>query len=236
MRLQKFLSRAGAASRREAEELIAAGRVRVNGEVVREMGVQVDPERDRVALDGEEVGVSPPRWLLLHKPVGVLTTRDDPGGGKTIYHLLPEDSDDLRYVGRLDRETEGLLLLTNQGDLLHRLTHPSFQVEREYWAEVKGEVDPATFRRLVQGVQLEDGPARAVRAWNPRNAPPNQLRLVLTEGRKREVRRLLDAVGHPVRRLRRERYGPIELGDLPAGRWRELTQTEINELRRAVAE
>jgi 23S rRNA pseudouridine2605 synthase len=234
VRLQKFLSRAGVASRRRAEELIAAGRVRVNGAVVREMGVTVEAGRDVVEVDGMAVDLPVERWLLLHKPPGVLTTRRDPGGGRTVYDLLPRDSDALRYVGRLDRDTEGLLLMTTDGDLLHRLTHPSFEVEREYWVEVKGDVDPATLRRLEDGVVLEDGPARAKRVWIPRGASRNQLRLILTEGRKREVRRLMEAVDRPVRRLRRERYGPVRLGDLEPGTWRELTEDEITELRRAV--
>jgi 23S rRNA pseudouridine2605 synthase len=234
VRLQKYLSRSGVASRRQAEALIAAGRVQVNGAVVTTMGVTVDPSRDRVELDGKPVDLPSVRWVLLHKPAGVLTTRRDPGGGPTVYDLLPRGTGGLRYVGRLDRDTEGLLLMTNEGDLVHRLTHPSFQVEREYWAEVKGAVDPATLRRLEEGVVLDDGPARARRAWRPRGGAPDQIRLILTEGRKREVRRLLEAVGHPVRRLRRERFGPVRLGDLAAGRWRELEEDEINELRRAV--
>lgn len=233
MRLQKFLSRTGVASRREAERLIQAGRVRVNGSVVTELGSLVDPDLDRVEVDGRTVREAALRWVMLHKPPGVLTTRRDPGGGQVVYDLLPPELRDLRYVGRLDRDTEGLLLLTTDGDLLHRLTHPSFEVEREYWAKVKGTVESATLERLARGVALEDGPARAKRAWRPRGAPVDELRLVLTEGRKREVRRLLMAVDHPVVRLRRERYGPVSLGSLPRGSWRELTNEEINGLREA---
>lgn len=233
MRLQKFLSRAGVASRREAERLIQAGRVRINGGVVTELGVRVDPDADAVEVDGTPVGVATTRWILLHKPPGVLTTRRDPGGGSIVYDLLPRDHRELRYVGRLDRDTEGLLLLTNDGDVLHRITHPSFEVEREYWAKVKGAVESATLERLSRGVVLEDGPARAKRAWRPRGAPADELRLILTEGRKREVRRLLMEVGHPVLRLRRERFGPVSLGTLERGCWRELTDDEINGLRRA---
>lgn len=233
MRLQKFLSRAGIASRRTAERLIVAGRVRINGRVVTELGARVDPGADRVEVDGQRVEPDPPRWILLNKPPGVLTTRKDPGGGRVVYDLLPGDTSSLRYVGRLDRDTEGLLILTNDGDLLHRLTHPSFEVEREYRARVKGTVDSATFRRLLEGVLLEDGPARAIRAWRPRGAPADELRLILAEGRKREVRRMLSAVGHPVVWLQRVRYGPVELGGLEPGAWRELTPEEINGLRAA---
>ena len=236
MRLQKYLSRAGAASRRQGERLIQAGRVRVNGEVVTVLGTRVRPGRDRVELDGRSLDLPDFRWVLLHKPTGVLTTADDPGGGRTVYDLLPEELRGLRYVGRLDRDTEGLLLLTNEGEVLHRLTHPRFGVRREYRGQVEGDVAPGTRARLEAGVELEDGPARAERAWRPSGGPDHEIRLVLTEGRKREVRRLLAAVGHPVRRLVRERYGPIRLGSLEAGKWRELTKTEINQLRRTVGE
>lgn len=232
MRLQKFLAHAGVASRRKSEDYIVAGRVRVNGRVVTELGSRVDPRADRVEVDGEPVVLPPTRWLLLNKPVGVLTTRDDPGGGATVYDHLPPDSDDLRYVGRLDRDTEGLLLMTNDGDVLNGLTHPRYEVEREYRAEVKGTPSPATLRELVRGVRLDDGPARAVRAWTPRGEPDHCVRLVLTEGRNREVRRLLAAVGHPVTALRRERFGPVQLGGLAPGEWRELTDDEIRALER----
>ncbi len=234
MRLQKYLSRAGASSRREGERLIEAGRVRVNGDVVTVLGTRVEPGRDRVELDGRVLELPGFRWLLLHKPPGVLTTASDPGHNRTVYDLLPKEMAALRYVGRLDRETEGLLLLTNEGDVLHRLTHPSYGVEREYRVQVKDPVAPATLARLTAGVQLDDGPARARKAWRPPGASRDELRLILTEGRNREVRRIMTAVGHPVRRLVRERYGPVTLGTLAAGRWRELTTDEIHELRRSV--
>ncbi|MDT8339907.1 MAG: pseudouridine synthase [Longimicrobiales bacterium] len=232
VRLQKFLARAGVASRRKAEVLMRAGRVRVNGAPAGELGVRIDPDRDVVEVDGRTVHAPPARWVLLHKPAGVLTTRRDPGGGRTVYDLLPPALHPLRYVGRLDRDTEGLLLMTTDGDLLHRLTHPAFQVEREYHAQVKGAPDSATFMRLTEGVVLEDGPARAVRAWRSSGAGPGEVRLILTEGRKREVRRMLAAVGHPVLRLRRERFGPVRLGSLAPGAWRDLEADEINRLRR----
>jgi pseudouridine synthase len=232
IRLQKLLSRAGRASRREAERLMQAGRVRVNGEVVTELGVRVVPGRDAVELDGVPVTVPKARWVAFHKPPGVLTTRSDPHGGRTIYDVLPPELAALRYVGRLDRDTEGLLLLTNQGDAAHGLQHPSGEVERAYEADVVGRVAQPTLARLCRGVELEDGPARAKRAELLRaGAEQSRIALVLTEGRKREVRRMLRAVGHEAVRLRRVRFGPVELGDLPLGAWRNLTAAE----RRALA-
>lgn len=233
MRLQKFLSRAGRASRREAERLMQAGRVRVNGEVASELGLRVDPDRDRVELDGEVVSIPGPRWIVFNKPAGVLTTRRDPHGGRTIYDALPSELSTLRYVGRLDRDTEGLLILTNEGGLGHALQHPSGEVEREYRAEVEGRVLPGTMERLTRGVVLQDGPARAkVAALIEARGTASTLSLVVTEGRKREVRRMLYAVGHPVVRLRRVRFGPITLGDLASGAWRELDAREIAVLER----
>lgn len=234
IRVQKYLSRAGVASRREAEKLILQGRVRVNDEVVLTLGTRVSPE-DRVKVDGRLVGEAEARWVLFHKPPGVLTTRSDPQGRRTVYGLLPAELSELRYVGRLDQPTEGLLLLTNEGDLLHRLTHPSYEVEREYEAWVKGVPKGDTLLRLEQGVELEDGPARATKAkvLGPVKGGA-RVALVLQEGRKREVRRLFEAVGHPVTRLVRVRFGPVRLGELPAGHWRDLTTKEIRSLRATV--
>jgi 23S rRNA pseudouridine2605 synthase len=234
MRLQKFLSRAGVASRREAESLMAQGRVQVNGRAAMTPGIRVDPDRDRVEVDGRPVRLRAPRWILLNKPRGVLTTRRDVRGRPTVYGLLPPGARGLRYVGRLDRDTEGLLLFTNEGDVAHRLLHPSSEVDREYRARVRGVPGPETLARLRKGVDLEDGPARArvaevLRAVGKGDAV---VTLVLREGRKREVRRLLDAVGHPVRRLRRVRFGSLPLGSLGAGQWRELTKEEVQALRK----
>lgn len=233
VRIQKFLSRAGVASRRGAEELMTQGRVRVNGTVVTTLGARVRPGRDRVEVDGRLVEEAPFRWVMVNKPAGALTTADDPHDRRTIYDVLPDGLEGLSYVGRLDRDTEGLLLLTNEGDAVHGLLHPSFGVEREYHAGVRGTPTPATLRRLTAGVELDDGPARALEA---RKLPDDRgggavVSLVLTEGRKREVRRMLEAVGHPVRWLRRVRFGPMALGDLPTGEWRELTDEEIAALR-----
>lgn len=228
MRLQKYLSRSGAASRREAEELMVQGRVRVNGAVVTTLGSKVDPERDVVELDGRRVELEAPRWVAFHKPAGVLTTRDDPEDRTTVYDEIPPELSTLKYLGRLDMDTEGLLLLSNQGDLMHRLLHPSNQVEREYEVQVVGVPDRRVLERLTRGVELDDGPARAhsVRVVR-RMGPGSVLRLVLVEGRKREVRRMLEAVDHPVRRLVRLRFGPVTLGALEPGAWRELTAAEV---------
>ena len=235
VRLQKYLSQAGRASRREAERLILAGRVAVNGAVVSELGTKVVPGRDVVTVDGEAVGRAPTRWLLLHKPPGVLTTRSDPRGGRTVYELLPEDAVGLRYVGRLDRDAEGLILFTNDGDTAHALQHPSREIEREYWVEVAGALDRKAVAELHRGVELDDGPARAKRVGKPSvSGVTSEVTLVITEGRKREVRRMLAAVGHPVMRLRRIRYGPVSLGSLPRGAWRELEAGEVRAIREAV--
>ncbi len=234
VRIQKYLSQAGRASRREAERLMAAGRVTVDGEVVTELGRRVVPGRDIVAVDGQVVEVAAERWVMLHKPPGVLTTRSDPHGGRTVYDLLPESLHGLTYVGRLDLDAEGLLLLTNDGDTAHGIQHPSREVEREYWLEVAGTFSKAASRALLAGVVLDDGVAEAKRITGVRAGPvTSTLSLVITEGRKREVRRMLSEVGHAVMRLRRERYGPIRLGDLERGQWRDLTGGEVNALRRA---
>lgn len=231
VRLQKLISRAGRASRREAERLIVEGRVRVNGHAVRRLGTRVVPGRDRVEVDGEPLSVPAPVWVAFHKPPGVLTTRRDPHGGRTVYDVLPRELASLRYAGRLDRDSEGLLLLTNDGDAAHRLQHPSGGLEREYRVEVAGRVDSADVRRLREGVELEDGPARAHRVAVVEAGPVRStLDLVLTEGRKREVRRMLGALGHPVRRLRRTRFGPVRLGDLAPGAWRPLEPAEVRAL------
>lgn len=208
-----------------------AGRVAVNGRVASDMGVRVVPDRDVVELDGEPVSVPATRWAAFHKPPGVLSTRRDPHGGRTIYDVLPPELRALRYVGRLDRDAEGLLLLTNDGDGAHALQHPSAEVEREYRLEVAGTVRAATLRRLREGVELDDGPA-AARGVQLIEAGPvtSTLTLTLAEGRKREVRRMMSAVGHPVTRLCRTRFGPVRLGELPRGAWRPLTGQELDAL------
>ncbi len=230
LRLQAFLARAGVGSRRKAEALILSGRVRVNGEVA-QLGQKVGP-KDRVEVDGEEVRLPQRVVLALHKPRGYTTTRHDPHAKRTVFDLLPPIPG-LHPVGRLDRDSEGLLLLTNDGDLTLRLTHPRYGVRKVYrvWTE-KGTLPPRVCRLLERGVELEDGPARALKA---RPAPGGGI-LVLAEGRKREVRRMLKRVGYPVRRLLRLKVGPIPLGDLPPGGWRPLTEEEIQALEEALGE
>ncbi len=231
VRLQKFLANAGIASRRKAEELIVAGRVRKNGEVVKELGTKVVPE-DVVEVDGRPVHAATMVWIALHKPAGYLTSRGDPQGRHTIYELLPPEYRGLFYVGRLDFDTEGLILLTNDGDGAHRMQHPRYEVRRIYEVVVEGVVSSETRDRLLAGVELEDGPARALRAKVvASSAIETTLQVTLAEGRKREVRRLFAAVGHPVQRLKRVSFGPIELGDLKSARWRLLDAREIAALR-----
>lgn len=232
-RLQRSLARAGLGSRRACEELIAAGRVQVNGRAAT-LGDRVDPALDEVRVDGHRVSVDPGlRYLALHKPRGVTTTMRDPHAERDLTGLLPRGPR-VFPVGRLDRETEGLLLLTNDGDLAHRLAHPRHGVEKEYLAEVEGTPAERHVGRLRRGVRLEDGTARAVDARIAgRSGGRGAVRVVMTEGRKREVRRMLEAVGLPVRRLVRTRIGPVRLGRLRAGESRELTPEEIRYLYRA---
>jgi 23S rRNA pseudouridine2605 synthase len=207
---------------------MARGRVRVNGKVVTTLGVRVDPARDVIELDGRRVRTVPFRWVLLHKPAGTLTSRRDVRGRRTVYDLLPTELHGLRYLGRLDRDTEGLLLFTNQGDAAHELAHPSAEVEREYEVGVSGFPNEDTVRQLKRGVELEDGLARVSTVRRVSRQPQGSvLAVVLLEGRKREVRRLMEAVGHPVRWLRRIRFGPQMLGTLPVGAWRDLKPREV---------
>jgi 23S rRNA pseudouridine2605 synthase len=230
-RLQKVLARVGLASRRASEELIAKGRVSVNGEVA-ELGRRVDITTDRVEVDGTPIPIAPGLvHLLLNKPRGVVSTADDPQGRPTVIELVP-DEPRVFPVGRLDQDTEGLLILTNDGELTHRLTHPRFGVEKEYLAHVQGRPSRGAVRRLREGVELSDGltaPAEASLL------APDLLRLVIHEGRNRQVRRMCEAVGHPVERLVRTRIGPLADRRLKPGTWRPLTVDEVLDLERSVA-
>jgi 23S rRNA pseudouridine2605 synthase len=228
-RLQKVLARTGFGSRRKCEELIEDGRVTVNGDTA-VLGRRVDSEHDQVSVDGIPVGVRQGLvYYLLNKPRGVVTTASDPQGRDTVIDLVPLEPR-VFPVGRLDADTEGLLLLTNDGDLTHRLTHPSFGVEKEYLVEVEGAPSPGAVRRLREGVELDDGltaPAQASLG------PEGALRLVIHEGRNRQVRRMCAAVGHPVVRLVRTRIGPIADRQLQPGEWRPLTLAEVRALESA---
>jgi 23S rRNA pseudouridine2605 synthase len=231
-RLQKVLARAGFGSRRASEELIASGRVRVDGEPAR-LGQRVDPATARVTVDGVPVVTDTAlvHWLL-NKPAGHVTTAADPQGRRTVLDLVP-DAPRVFPVGRLDRETEGLLLLTNDGELAQLLAHPSHGVEKEYLAEVEGVLAPGAIRRLRSGIDLEDGPTRPARVRVVQEAGDRSsamIEIVVKEGRKRMVRRMCSAVGHPVRRLVRTRIGPLRDVKLAPGEWRPLTAAEVREL------
>ena len=231
-RLQKVLARVGIGSRRVCEDLIAEGRVLVDGEMA-VLGRRVDPETALIEVDGAPVGVRPDLvHYVLNKPAGVVTTADDPQGRPTVVGLVP-DEPRVFPVGRLDVDTEGLLLLTNDGVLAHRLTHPSYGVEKEYVAEVEGLPTRAVLRRLREGVELDDGPTAPARATL---VDPSVVRLTIHEGRNRQVRRMCEAVGHSVVRLVRTRIGPLADRSLAPGAWRELTGAEVRSLQRAVAE
>jgi 23S rRNA pseudouridine2605 synthase len=236
VRLQKVLAAAGIGSRRACEQLIAAGRVTVNGVEVQEMGLRVDPMTAVVHVDGARVNVRDDLvYLALNKPRGVLSAMSDDRGRRTVAELVADRPERLFHVGRLDADSEGLLLLTNDGELAHRLMHPSFGVAKTYLATVPGPVGRDVARRLRAGVELADGPVRVdsfriVQAVGGRAI----VEVVLHEGRKHIVRRLLDAVGHPVQRLVRTSIGPVRLGGLRAGAARELTRTELAELHRLV--
>jgi len=231
-RLQKVLARVGIGSRRVCEDLIAEGRVLVDGEMA-VLGRRVDPETALIEVDGAPVGVRPDLvHYVLNKPAGVVTTADDPQGRPTVVGLVPNEPR-VFPVGRLDVDTEGLLLLTNDGELAHRLTHPSYGVEKEYVAEVEGLPTRAVLRRLREGVELDDGPTAPARATL---VDPSVVRLTIHEGRNRQVRRMCEAVGHSVVRLIRTRIGPLADRSLAPGAWRELTGDEVRSLQRAVAE
>ena len=233
-RLQKILSRAGVASRRAAERLITDGRVSVNGQTVLTLGTRADPDTDDVRVDGRRVRVvTRHRYVLLHKPRGYVTTRSDPQGRRTVLDLLAGVREYLYPVGRLDYDTEGLLLLTNDGDLAAALTHPRHGTERTYEAEVAGAPDDHALARLREGIVLDGRRTRPARVRRLPAARPDRatLRITIQEGRNRQVRRMCEAVGHPVRRLVRTRFGGLRDSGLRPGEWRDLTDAEVRALR-----
>lgn len=236
MRLNRFLARSGVASRRGADDLISSGRVTVNGNVVTELGTTVDAGRDTVELDGNELHL--PRSLtyaILNKPPDCVVTLSDPQGRQTVMDLVPDLPQGVVPVGRLDALTEGLLILTDDGDLAHRIAHPSFELDKVYEVRARGALSEEERRRLESGVEL-DGRLTAPAEVRVVSASHNSTAAVVTihEGRKRQVRRMFELVGHPVVHLRRVRVGPVELGDLGPGQWRPLTEAETERLRAAV--
>ena len=228
MRLNAYLARAGVASRRRADELIKAGRVTVNGEPGQLNSVV--GARDRVAVDGQDVARQPLAYVLLHKPEGVVTTARDPQRRLTVLDLVPHEPR-VVPVGRLDADTTGALLLTNDGPLAHRLAHPRYGVEKTYVAAVEGDPDEAALRLLREGVELDEGRSAPAKA---RRLGRGRVELVLHEGRKHQVKRMLAAVGHPVQRLHRPEYAGLSLDGLAPGEWRELEPAEVERLRRGV--
>ena len=237
IRLQKVLAQAGIASRRAAEIMIDEGRIEVNGQLVTEQGRRVDPERDVIRIDGSRL--PPPRrhvYAMMNKPRGVVCTMDDPEGRRTVADFLGRYGRDRVYhVGRLDTDTEGMLLLTNDGDFAQAMTHPSYELSKTYVAEVEGFIDNATLKRLTKGVKLDDGWVNPDEVkLGPRTEKRTMVTIVLHEGRNRIVRRLFDAVGHPVRTLARVQMGPVKMGQLRSGEVRDLTRDELGSLLDAV--
>jgi 23S rRNA pseudouridine2605 synthase len=233
-RLQRVISSSGLASRRRAEELIREGRVRVDGHVVTEMGLKVDPTTQKVELDGKIIPQQRMRYILLNKPGGYITTTSDERGRRTVMDLV-NVRERVVPVGRLDRPTEGLLLLTNDGDVAHRVMHPRFNIEKEYEALLDGHPPREVFDRLSRGVVIEGEPAKPTMLRPVKITEDGTVvRIALHEGRNRIVRRMFESVNYPVLKLRRVRIGPLQLGTIPRGTWRDLTDGELNQLREAL--
>lgn len=239
MRINKFISLCGAASRRAADNLVQDGRVAVNGEIVRDMGHQVDESKDVVTIDDKPISLpKKTKTIIFHKPAGCVCTKDDPQGRRTVYDYLPPGYQSFKYVGRLDLQSRGLLLFTDDGELLHRLTHPSFEVPRSYYVWTTRPLSENAAQKLVDGVDIrdpEDPNAEEEIAFATDIYLENGFaELVLIEGKNREIRRMMRAVGYEIRDLKRVSYCKIQLGDLPAGEYRELTADEMNKLYQAV--
>jgi 23S rRNA pseudouridine2605 synthase len=231
VRLQKFLADAGVASRRASEQIFLDWRVAVNGHVIDELGRKVDPVHDRITLDGTPLKPKRKLYVALHKPRGYICSRQDPEARKTLGELLPKEWNNLHSVGRLDYHSEGLLFLTNDGEFSLRLTHPRYGVRKKYRVTAEGRVEPKAAERMTQGI-FHDGEklkADKVRILS-NNHSQSLVEVELTEGKYREVRRLFESLGIAVKRLQRTQIGPIKLGELPMGKWRTLTETEINSL------
>jgi pseudouridine synthase len=231
IRLQKFLADAGIASRRAGERFILDGRVEVNGEIVRQLGTKVDPLHDKISVDGKAIRTKRKLYVALNKPRGCVCSRKDEFERPTIYELLPKEWDNLYSVGRLDYDTEGLIFLTNDGQFALRLTHPRYEVSKKYVATVEGRVEPQMLQQFVRGVFHEGEKLKAKRAHLvSATKSVSVAELELTEGKNREVRRLFESQGAAVKRLQRVQIGKIKLGELKPGKWRTLTEPEINSL------
>ena len=232
VRLQKLLAQSGVGSRRKCEELMLAGVVVVDGEVVTRLGTKVDPSTAVIRVDGKRLPpISPHVYLALNKPRGVVSTMSDPEGRRTLSDVVADRPERLFHVGRLDTDTSGLIILTNDGDFAQRLAHPSYEVDKTYVAEVDGEVTKATLRKLTDGVTLDDGPVTVSRTRIVQHGTGKTIvEVVIHEGRNKIVRRLFEHVGHPVKRLSRTRIGPVRLGQLKSGELRDLTLDELGEL------
>jgi 23S rRNA pseudouridine2605 synthase len=223
MRLNRFLAAAGLGSRRHCDELIAAGRVTINGKTCTDFSAEPNP-RDHVKVNGKLVHVAPPLTIMLHKPAGFVSTRRDPRARDTIFDLLPAKFSRLFNIGRLDAQTEGLLLLTNEGDLAQRLTHPRYEIEKEYEVILDRPWDPRLTSKLLRGIFLDGQRAQIAQLHS---ISPVHLRVVLAQGINRQIRRMFEAVGYSVKRLVRIRIGPVRIGDLPRGHWRALRKREL---------
>lgn len=237
MRINKFISLCGIASRRAADTLIADGKVMVNGQVVKDLGTQVDEEKDQVVVDGVRARLpKKTTTIMFHKPAGCVCTKDDPQGRQTVYDYLPPGYHTLKYVGRLDLQSRGLILFTDDGELLHRLTHPSYEIPRSYFVWTDRPLSEHAAQKLVDGVDIrEEGASEEEIAFATDIYLENGFaELVLIEGKNREIRRMMRAVGYEIRDLKRVSYCRLQLGDLPAGEFRELTADEMNKLRQAV--
>jgi 23S rRNA pseudouridine2605 synthase len=233
-RLNKLLAHAGVGSRRHSEVLISAGRVTVDGRTVRELGTKVDPDRQRVCVDGQPVRSERHVYWVVNKPRGYLSTNRDPAGRPRVVDLVPKVSQRVYTVGRLDEDSEGLVLLTNDGDLAHRLMHPRYGVEKTYLVQVAGDPSPEDLRQLLKGVWLSEGHVRAQRVKRlKKHGESTWLRIGLSEGKNREIRRMLARLGHKVLRLRRIAIGPVKIGALKGGQARRLTGPEVASLRQA---
>src|SRR6266849_8912902 len=231
-RLNKLKAHAGLGSRRQCETLITSGRVMIDGRIVRDLATKVDPERQRVAVDGEPVRTERPVYWLVNKPRGYLCTNRDPAHRPLAIDLVPQVSQRVYTVGRLDEDSEGLLLLTNDGDLANRLTHPRYGVEKTYQVQVAGDPTPEDLKQLLKGIWLSEGHVKAMRIKREkRQKDSTWLRIVLNEGKNREIRRMLARLEHKVLRLRRIALGPVTLGTLPGGRSRRLRADEVAALR-----